>query len=145
MDNVLHVTFDPSQLEYEDSGSDLCDEIYAGKGGPGATTDRAAAGERLDLSEIFFSNEEYYSKLEELKKAHLRTMAELENMYRRKLQLKAMETLDPTLLETPGHRWAAVVSEFIVFLMCGCLSPWSFIHLSFYTTLLNRQSTMQYF
>uniref|UniRef100_G3Q861 FAM161 centrosomal protein A n=1 Tax=Gasterosteus aculeatus aculeatus TaxID=481459 RepID=G3Q861_GASAC len=77
--------------------SDLCDEIYAGKGGPGATTDRAAAGERLDLSEIFFSNEEYYSKLEELKKAHLRTMAELENMYRRKLQLKAMETLDPTL------------------------------------------------
>ncbi|XP_077935859.1 protein FAM161B isoform X2 [Gasterosteus aculeatus] len=104
MDNVLHVTFDPSQLEYEDSGSDLCDEIYAGKGGPGATTDRAAAGERLDLSEIFFSNEEYYSKLEELKKAHLRTMAELENMYRRKLQLKAMETLDPTLLETPGHR-----------------------------------------
>uniref|UniRef100_A0AAQ4PJJ6 Protein FAM161A n=1 Tax=Gasterosteus aculeatus aculeatus TaxID=481459 RepID=A0AAQ4PJJ6_GASAC len=92
------------KLEYEDSGSDLCDEIYAGKGGPGATTDRAAAGERLDLSEIFFSNEEYYSKLEELKKAHLRTMAELENMYRRKLQLKAMETLDPTLLETPGHR-----------------------------------------
>ncbi|KAL6111109.1 fam161a [Pungitius sinensis] len=98
------------ELEYEDSGSDFCDEIYSGKGGPRVTTGRTAAaaggggGERLDLSEIFFSNEEYYSKLEELKKAHLRTMAELENMYRRKLQLKAMEPLDPTLLQTPGTR-----------------------------------------
>ncbi|KAM8879636.1 protein FAM161A isoform 3-T3 [Spinachia spinachia] len=92
------------KLEYEDSGSDFGDEIYSGKGGPGVTTGRTAAGERLDLSEIFFSNEEYYSKLEELKKAHLRTMAELENMYRRQLQLKAMEPLDPTLLATPGTR-----------------------------------------
>ncbi|XP_061130263.1 protein FAM161B [Syngnathus typhle] len=39
---------------------------------------------------IFFSNEEYYSKLEELKKAHLRTMAELESMYHHKLQLHAL-------------------------------------------------------
>ena len=62
-----------------------------------------AAGDRLDLSGIFFSNEEYYSKLEELKKAHLRTMAELEGMYRRKLQLKCMEPLDVTTLEA-GHR-----------------------------------------
>ncbi|XP_061840585.1 protein FAM161B isoform X2 [Nerophis lumbriciformis] len=43
----------------------------------------------MDLREIFFSNEEYYSKLEESKKAHLRTMAELENMYHHKLQLHA--------------------------------------------------------
>uniref|UniRef100_A0A8C2ZR63 Protein FAM161A n=1 Tax=Cyclopterus lumpus TaxID=8103 RepID=A0A8C2ZR63_CYCLU len=48
----------------------------------------------LDLSEIFFSNEEYYSKLEELKKAHLRTMAELESMYRQKLQLRAVAPLE---------------------------------------------------
>ena len=62
-----------------------------------------ASGERLELSGIFFSNEEYYSKLEELKKAHLRTMAELESMYRRKLQLKFMEPLDLSALEA-GHR-----------------------------------------
>lgn len=60
--------------------------------------------DRLDLSEIFFSNEEYYSKLEELKRAHLRTMAELESMYRRKLLLKSTEPLDVASLET-GHRW----------------------------------------
>lgn len=60
--------------------------------------------ERLDLSEIFFSNEEYYSKLEELKRAHLRTMAELESMYRRKLQLRSAERLDVATLET-RHRW----------------------------------------
>lgn len=60
--------------------------------------------DRLDLSEIFFSNEEYYSKLEELKRAHLRTMAELESMYRRKLQLRSAERLDAATLET-GHRW----------------------------------------
>uniref|UniRef100_A0A8C7YVS9 Protein FAM161A n=1 Tax=Oryzias sinensis TaxID=183150 RepID=A0A8C7YVS9_9TELE len=45
-----------------------------------------AAVDRLDLSEIFFSNEEYYSKLEELKRAHERTMAELESMYQQKLR-----------------------------------------------------------
>ncbi|KAM7009438.1 protein FAM161A isoform 1-T1 [Tautogolabrus adspersus] len=67
-------------------------------------TDFRAGGDRFDLSEIFFSNEEYYSKLEELKKAHLRTMAELESMYRRKLQLKSMEPLDMATLET-GQRF----------------------------------------
>lgn len=97
------------QLEYEDSGSDFCDEDYMGKGGPLVVTDYRAAGDRLDLREIFFSNEEYYSKLEELKKAHLRTMSELESMYRRKLQLKAMEPLDVTMLETGRHRWVQIV------------------------------------
>ncbi|XP_070684054.1 protein FAM161A [Pempheris klunzingeri] len=82
------------ELEYEDSGSDFCDDDLLGNGGPLQMTDYRAAGDRLDLSEIFFSNEEYYSKLEELKRAHLRTMAELESMYRRKLQLKSMEPLD---------------------------------------------------
>lgn len=67
-------------------------------------TDFRAAGERLDLSEIFFSNEEYYGKLEELKRAHLHTMAELEGMYRRKLQLRSMEPLDMATLEAGGHR-----------------------------------------
>ncbi|GLD68171.1 protein FAM161A [Lates japonicus] len=81
------------ELEYEDSGSDFCDEDCLGKG------DRRAGGDCLNLSSIFFSNEEYYSKLEELKKAHLRTMAELEGMYQRKLQLKFMEPLDVTALE----------------------------------------------
>lgn len=65
-----------------------------------------------DLSEIFFSNEEYYSKLEELKKAHLRTMAELESMYRRKLQLKSMEPLDMATLEM-GHRWVTFVQDYV--------------------------------
>ncbi|XP_022071643.2 protein FAM161A isoform X1 [Acanthochromis polyacanthus] len=95
------------ELEYEDSGSDFCDEDYQGKGGHHMVAGYRAAGDRLDLSEIFFSNEEYYSKLEELKKAHLRTMAELESMYRQKLQLKSMEPFDMTKLDT-GHRlqWA---------------------------------------
>ncbi|XP_044045438.1 protein FAM161A [Siniperca chuatsi] len=91
------------ELEYEDSGSDFCGEDRLGKGGPLLVTDYRAAGDRLDLSEIFFTNEEYYSKLEELKKAHLRTMAELESMYRRKLQLKSMEPLDVATLGT-RHR-----------------------------------------
>ncbi|XP_034445260.1 protein FAM161A [Hippoglossus hippoglossus] len=91
------------EAEYEDSGSDFCDDDRLGNGGPLMMNSYMASGERLDLSGIFFSNEEYYSKLEELKKAHLRTMAELESMYRRKLQLKFMEPLDLTALEG-GHR-----------------------------------------
>nr|XP_020480855.1 protein FAM161A isoform X2 [Monopterus albus] len=83
------------ETEYEDSGSDFCDEDCL------VMNNYRAAGGHLDLTEIFLSNEEYYSKLEELKKAHLHTMAELENLYRQKLQLKALEPLDMT---TPGHR-----------------------------------------
>lgn len=62
-----------------------------------------AAVDRLDLSEIFFSNEEYYSKLEELKRAHERTMAELESMYQQKLQLRSTEAFDMKALDI-GHR-----------------------------------------
>ncbi|XP_068607550.1 protein FAM161B [Brachionichthys hirsutus] len=45
-----------------------------------------------DLGGIFSSHEEYYGKLEELKEAQRRTMAELESTYRRKLQLGAVAT-----------------------------------------------------
>lgn len=100
MANELYKTFDLFQREYEDSGSDFCEEDYVGRGGALMLTDYRATGDRLDLSEIFFSNEEYYSKLEELKKAHLRTMAELESMYRRKLQLKASESPGAAALQT---------------------------------------------
>ncbi|XP_010785171.1 protein FAM161A, partial [Notothenia coriiceps] len=92
------------ERKYEDSGSDFCEEDYVGRGGALMLTDYRAAGDRLDLSEIFFSNEEYYSKLEELKKAHLRTMAELESMYQRKLQLKASEPPGATALQADRHR-----------------------------------------
>ncbi|XP_029998699.1 protein FAM161B isoform X2 [Sphaeramia orbicularis] len=94
-------------LEYEDSGSDFCDEEYLGKGSPVKINDLPASRDRFNLSEIFFSNEEYYSKLEELKKAHLRTMAELESMYRRKLELKTVEPSDMTNLEARQRlQWA---------------------------------------
>lgn len=66
----------------------------------------ALKGHRLDLSEIFFSNKEYYRKLEELKKAHLQTMADLESMYQQKLLLKSTEA--PEVLET-GPRWGTLV------------------------------------
>uniref|UniRef100_A0A8C6MJZ4 Uncharacterized protein n=1 Tax=Nothobranchius furzeri TaxID=105023 RepID=A0A8C6MJZ4_NOTFU len=59
---------------------------------------------RPDLSEIFFSNEEYYSKLEELKKTHLSTMAKLENMYGQKLQFRPTEPIDGTMLDTRSQR-----------------------------------------
>lgn len=95
------------EMEYEDSGSDFCEEDYIGNEGLWMMNNYGAPGDRLDLSQIFFSNEEYYSKLEELKKAHLHTMAELERMYHQKLQLKSMEPLDITVLDG-GHRllWA---------------------------------------
>uniref|UniRef100_A0A3B3Y5L1 Protein FAM161A n=1 Tax=Poecilia mexicana TaxID=48701 RepID=A0A3B3Y5L1_9TELE len=83
------------EKEVCDLGSDFCYDDYLGKEDPrmGGGHHRAAA-DYLDLSKIFFSNEEYYSKLEELKKAHLRTMAELESMYQQKLQLRSMDPLD---------------------------------------------------
>lgn len=95
------MTFGLFQLDYEDSG----DEDALRKGSP--PTMAALKARRLDLSEIFFSNEEYYRKLEELKKAHLQTMADLESMYQQKLLLKATQAPETAVLET-GARWGRV-------------------------------------
>ncbi|KFV72373.1 Protein FAM161A, partial [Dryobates pubescens] len=48
----------------------------------------------IDLSKMYSSNQEYYLKLEELKNAHLETMAKLESMYQNKLYLKGVQPLD---------------------------------------------------
>ncbi|XP_064915416.1 protein FAM161A isoform X4 [Columba livia] len=45
----------------------------------------------IDFSKMCDSNQEYYLKLEELKNAHLETMAKLESMYRNKLYLKGVQ------------------------------------------------------
>ncbi|XP_066494830.1 protein FAM161A [Tiliqua scincoides] len=47
----------------------------------------------IDLSKMYLSNQEYYLKLEELKNAHLVTMAKLESMYRNKLYLKDVQPI----------------------------------------------------
>uniref|UniRef100_A0A3Q2ZR17 Protein FAM161A n=1 Tax=Kryptolebias marmoratus TaxID=37003 RepID=A0A3Q2ZR17_KRYMA len=62
---------------------------------------RCCNKKRLDLSELFFSNEEYYGKLDELKRAHRHTMAELESMYEQKLRLKSGEPFGATRLDRP--------------------------------------------
>uniref|UniRef100_A0A8C5HJF3 Uncharacterized protein n=1 Tax=Gouania willdenowi TaxID=441366 RepID=A0A8C5HJF3_GOUWI len=80
--------------EVSQNSPTLVPEDCLGNGDPHIMATYRATEDRFNLSEIFFSNEEYYSKLEELKKAHLRTMAELENMYQQKLQLRTMEPLD---------------------------------------------------
>ncbi|KFQ17389.1 Protein FAM161A, partial [Merops nubicus] len=48
----------------------------------------------IDFSKMCNSNQEYYLKLEELKNAHLETMAKLESMYRNKLYLKGVQPLE---------------------------------------------------
>ncbi|KAM4785106.1 protein FAM161A isoform 1-T1 [Cyanocitta cristata] len=48
----------------------------------------------IDFSKMHYSNQEYYLKLEELKNAHMETMAKLESMYRNKLFLKGVQPLD---------------------------------------------------
>uniref|UniRef100_A0A4W5MNZ8 Protein FAM161A n=1 Tax=Hucho hucho TaxID=62062 RepID=A0A4W5MNZ8_9TELE len=75
-------------LQHDDSGSDYGDGDAPGKGSPLMIKDSRVTRDHIDLREFYFSNEEYYRKLEELKRAHLLTMAELEGMYRKKLELK---------------------------------------------------------
>lgn len=45
----------------------------------------------VNFSDIYYSNEEYFRKLEELKAAHMETMAKLEKMYQNKLNLKEVQ------------------------------------------------------
>lgn len=47
----------------------------------------------VDFSGIYYSNEEYFRKLEELKAAHMETMAKLEKMYQNKLNLNEFQTM----------------------------------------------------
>lgn len=72
MKSFTTFTFQEYDLEYDDEGkgvrevpSSLSLEIY---------------GLRRE-KHVYFSNQEYYNRLEELKIAHLRNMAELERMY----------------------------------------------------------------
>ncbi|KAM9017376.1 protein FAM161A isoform 2-T2 [Ara ararauna] len=48
---------------------------------------------QIDFSKMHHSNQEYYLKLQELKNAHLETMAKLESMYRDKLRLNREQPL----------------------------------------------------
>ncbi|TRY64442.1 hypothetical protein DNTS_017132 [Danionella cerebrum] len=77
--------------------------------------DYRVTGDHIDLREFYFSNQEYYRKLEQLKAAHLQTMAELENMYRKKLDLKQLTATDNTdqIDISPHGRMTPVVT--------GCL------------------------
>ncbi|XP_024608793.1 protein FAM161A isoform X1 [Neophocaena asiaeorientalis asiaeorientalis] len=52
---------------------------------------RISCEDFVDLSDVYHSNEEYFRKLEELKAAHMETMAKLEKMYQNKLNLKEVQ------------------------------------------------------
>lgn len=69
------------------------DDAHANVSCPLPMTDRCKMGDHIDLRELYFSNEEYYRKLEQLRRAHLRTMADLELMYLKKLEPKGTAPL----------------------------------------------------
>ncbi|XP_066518213.1 protein FAM161A [Hoplias malabaricus] len=92
------------EMEY-DSSSELGAADVQGKedSSPLLIKDYRVTGDHIDLREFYFSNEEYYRKLEQLKRAHLHTMAELELMYRKKLQLRGVEPPDSAEREPVLH------------------------------------------
>ncbi|XP_068042212.1 protein FAM161A isoform X2 [Anomalospiza imberbis] len=59
-----------------------------------ASPPKKDCNEWIDFSKMYNSNQEYYLKLEELKNAHMETMAKLESMYENKLYLKGVQALD---------------------------------------------------
>ncbi|XP_041108944.1 protein FAM161A [Polyodon spathula] len=65
--------------------------------------DYRAPVNQLDLKEFVFANKEYYRKLEELKNAHLDTMAQLEKMYQNKMKLKGVVPPDNEYDRTELH------------------------------------------
>uniref|UniRef100_A0AAY4A9F7 Uncharacterized protein n=1 Tax=Denticeps clupeoides TaxID=299321 RepID=A0AAY4A9F7_9TELE len=71
-----------------------CANDSPGNGSPILIKDYRVTEDHIDLREFYFSNEEYYRKLEQLKKAHLHTMAQLEQMYRKRLHLKGADGPD---------------------------------------------------
>ncbi|XP_074062981.1 protein FAM161A isoform X2 [Macrotis lagotis] len=61
----------------------------------------------MSTSEMCDSNEEYYRKLEELKAAHMKTMAKLEKLYQNKLHIKGMQP-ETMKEEMPGPCFSSV-------------------------------------
>ncbi|XP_072491553.1 protein FAM161A isoform X2 [Notamacropus eugenii] len=61
----------------------------------------------VSTPEICDSNQEYYRKLEELKAAHMKTMAKLEKLYQNKLHLKGVQP-DTVKEEMPGTYFSSV-------------------------------------
>ncbi|XP_068925118.1 protein FAM161A isoform X1 [Petaurus breviceps papuanus] len=61
----------------------------------------------VSTSEICDSNQEYYRKLEELKAAHVKTMAKLEKLYQNKLHLKGVQP-ETMKEEMPGPYFSSV-------------------------------------
>nr|XP_023680730.1 protein FAM161A isoform X2 [Paramormyrops kingsleyae] len=76
--------------ESDDGGGGAEDHTHC----PLTLKDCGISRDHFDLQEFCLSNEEYYRKLEELKQAHLQTMAELEGMYRHKLDIKDAPPVD---------------------------------------------------
>lgn len=67
------------------STSTFQEDLEAGEEGKGAQSYRSSLsleiyGLRRE-QQVYFSNQEYYTRLEELKRTHLRNMADLEKMY----------------------------------------------------------------
>uniref|UniRef100_A0A8C5YZ26 Protein FAM161A n=1 Tax=Marmota marmota marmota TaxID=9994 RepID=A0A8C5YZ26_MARMA len=63
----------------------------------------------VHFSDVYYSNEEYFRKLEELKAAHIETMAKLEKMYQDKLNLK--EVQPPIIKEDVPSISSSFISE----------------------------------
>ncbi|XP_041107433.1 protein FAM161A-like [Polyodon spathula] len=78
---------------YEDENESECDSYTEENESSFLLKDCRVPGTQLD-----FTNEEYYRKLEELKNAHLDTMAQLERMYQNKLKLKGVVVPEKTEL-----------------------------------------------
>lgn len=72
-------SFPPPTFQEFDLDSECSED---GKGGGGVRSSLSLEIYGLQREQqVHFSNREYYRKLEELKRAHLRNMAELERMY----------------------------------------------------------------
>ncbi|MGH0139453.1 UNVERIFIED_CONTAM: hypothetical protein FKN15_063916 [Acipenser sinensis] len=88
---------------YEKENESECDSDTEEMESSFLLKDYRVPGNQLDFKEFVFSNKEYYRKLEELKNAHLDTMAQLERMYQNKMKLKGVVPPDNEYDKTELH------------------------------------------
>ncbi|XP_033874214.3 protein FAM161A isoform X2 [Acipenser ruthenus] len=88
---------------YEKENESECDSDTEEMESSFLLNDYRVLGNQLDFKEFVFSNKEYYRKLEELKNAHLDTMAQLERMYQNKMKLKGVVPPDNEYDKTELH------------------------------------------
>ncbi|XP_062866459.1 protein FAM161A [Trichomycterus rosablanca] len=100
---IPHYIHNDKEIDYDTVSDPEENDAHAKDSSPlPIKNDRTMSHDHIDLQEFYRSSIEYYNQLEELRRAHLQAMSELELMYRKKLDLNGIAALSSSSRACPA-------------------------------------------